>query len=101
MEFFWDFLGWAVTAQNLEGLFGSLNSEKCCFKSCMCMENAGNGLWIGPKTWDRNCRNSLENLWAVRDSPKIQWVWVGLTCVLNGCLVCIGPGMAVDFGFTK
>ena len=25
----------------------------------------------------------------------------GLTCVLNSCLVCIGPGMAVDFGFTK
>ena len=40
-------------------------------------------------------------LWAVRDSPEFQWVWVGLTCVLNGCLVCIGPGMAVDFGFTK
>ena len=67
----------------------------------MCMENAGNGLWIGPKTWDRNCRNYLETLWAVRDSPEFQWVWVGLTCVLNGCLVCIGPGMAVDFGFTK
>ena len=31
----------------------------------------------------------------------ISVVWVGLTCVLNGCLVCIGPGMAVDFGFTK
>ena len=56
----------------------------------MCMENTGNGLWIGPKTWDRNCRNSLETLWAVRDSPEFQWVWVGLTCVLNGCLVCIG-----------
>ena len=67
----------------------------------MCMENAGNGLWIGPKTWDRNCSNSLETLWAVRDSPEFQWVWVGLTCVLNGCLVCIRPGMAVDFGFTK
>ena len=24
-----------------------------------------------------------------------------LICVLNGCLVCIGPGMAVDCGFTK
>ena len=56
------------------------------------MENAGNGLWIGPKTWDRNCRNSLETLWAIRDSPEFQWVWVVLTYVLNGCLVCIGPG---------
>ena len=43
----------------------------------------------------------LETLWAVRDSPEFPWLWVGLTCVLNGCLVCIGPGMAVDFGFTK
>ena len=43
----------------------------------------------------------IVGIWAVRDSPKFQWVWVGLTCVLNGCLVCIGPGMAVDFGFTK
>ena len=25
-------------------------------------------------------------------------MWFGLTCVLNGRLVCIGPGMAVDFG---
>ena len=24
-----------------------------------------------------------------------------LTYALNGCLVCIGPGMAVDCGFTK
>ena len=65
------------------------------------MGNAGNGLWIGPKTWDRNCRNSLETLGAVRDSPEFQWVWFGLICVLNGCLVCIGSGMAVDFGLIK
>ena len=26
---------------------------------------------------------------------------VCLICVLNVCLVCFGPGMAVDFGFTK
>ena len=25
--------------------------------------------------------------------------WVD--CVLNGCLVCIGSGMAVDCGFTR
>ena len=23
------------------------------FKSCICMENAGDGLLIGPKTWDQ------------------------------------------------
>ena len=91
----------AVTAQEFRGAVWVFKFRKCCFKSCMCMENAGNRLWIGPKTWDRNYRNSLETLWAVRDSSEIQWVWVGLTCVLNGCLVCIGPGMAVDFGFTK
>ena len=48
------------------------------------MGNAGNGLWIGPKTWDRKCRNSLETLGVVRDNPEFQWVWFGLTCVLNG-----------------
>ena len=89
-----------MTAQKLGPVWVFLFHQNG-FKSCMCMENAGNGLWIGPKTWDRNCRNSLETLWAVRDSPEFQWVWVGLACVLNGCLVCIGPGMAVDFGFTK
>ena len=26
---------------------------------------------------------------------------VCVLCVLNVCLVCIGPGMAVDYGFTK
>ena len=29
------------------------------------------------------------------------WVWLVLTYALNVCLVCIGPGMAVDCGFTK
>ena len=29
------------------------------------------------------------------------WVWLVLTCALNVCLVCIGPGMAVDCGFSK
>ena len=44
------------------------------------MGNAGNGLWIGPKTWDRNCRNSLETLGAVRDSPEnsVGVVWFNL-----------------------
>ena len=26
---------------------------------------------------------------------------VCLICMLNVCLVCFGPGMVVDFGFTK
>ena len=27
--------------------------QKLCFKSCIDMKNAENGLLIGPKTWDR------------------------------------------------
>ena len=55
---------------------------------------------IGPKTWDRIVE-FLETLWVVRDSPEFWWVWFVLTYALNGCLVCIGPGMAVDCEFTK
>ena len=58
------------------------------------------GRMIGPKTWDRIVE-FLETLWDVRDSPEFYWVWFVLTYELNGCLVCIGPGMAVDCGFTK
>ena len=50
----------AVTAQkNLEGCWVFLFHQNG-FKSCVCMENAGNGLLIGPKTWDRNCGIVLE-----------------------------------------
>ena len=94
MEFFWDFLGWAVTAQNLEGLFGSLNSENVALNHVCVWKMPGMGCGSVPK-------HGTEIVGILRDSPEIQWVWVGLTCVLNGCLVCIGPGMAVDFGFTK
>ena len=34
-------------------MFGSFNSRIFGFKSCICMENAGKWLLIGPKTWDR------------------------------------------------
>ena len=37
---------------------------------------------IGPKTWDRNCRN-FGDCWAVRDSPEL----VGL---LGGNKLCFG-----------
>ena len=101
----WDRIDLNLLKPNIETVavmaVGCFKFINICFKSCICMGNAGNGLWIGPKTWDRNCRNSLETLGAVCDSLEFQWVWFGLTCVLNGCLVCTGPGMAVDFGFTK
>ena len=36
-------------------------------------------------------------------SPWVGAVWVNcvLIYVLNGAFVCIGPGMAVNWGFTK
>ena len=67
------------------------------------MKKAGNGPYdrsqnLGPKLW--NCFRILDS----RGPPQTVWaVWVDvvLTYALNGCLVCIGPGMAVDCGFTK
>ena len=62
------------------------------------------GRLIGPKTWDRIVRNSLGFFSPSVTAPWLLgavWVWLVLTCALNVCLVCIGPGMAVDFGFTK
>ena len=49
------FLGFSlvtVTAQKIRGCLGLLIPD-FYFKSCICMENAENGLLIGPKTWDR------------------------------------------------
>ena len=51
-----------------------------------------------------NCGIFEREKWSSRDcSTDVRGCLgvIGLTCVLNGCLVCIGPGMAVDFGFTK
>ena len=72
-----------------------------CFKSCICMGNAGNGLWIGPKTWDRNCRNFWRLYGLSVTVQNFSGCGFVLTYALNGCLVCIGPRMAVDCGFTK
>ena len=68
------------------------------------MNEAMRGRLIGPKTWDRIVRNSLGFFSPSVTAPRLLgavWVWLVLICVLNGCLVCIGPGMAVDCGFTK
>ena len=100
VRIYWGIFSPSVTAQKLGAVWVFLFHQNG-FKSCMCMENAGNGMWAGPKTWDRNCRN----FWRLYGLPvtvqNFSGCGFGLTCVLNGCLVCIGPGMTVDFGFTK
>ena len=59
------------------------------------------GRWIGPKTWDR----IIGNIFFAMEQPVtvgMGCLGVGcVDCVLNGCLVYIGPGMAVDCGFTR
>ena len=58
------------------------------------------GRLIGPKTWDRIDTRFLEP----RCSRSCFRGCLGVVCViyvLDVCLVCIGPGMAVDCGFTK
>ena len=55
------------------------------------------GRLIGPKTWDRIVRI----FGATLDSPLTVWAaWV-VIYALNHVLVCMRPGMAMDFGFTK
>ena len=65
------------------------------------LNEAVRGRWIGPKTWDR----IIGNIFFAMEQPVTMGMGclgVGcVDCVLNGCLVCIGPGMAVDCGFTR
>ena len=49
MEFFWDFLGWVVTAQNLEGPFGSLNAESVALNHVRVWKMPGMGCGSVPK----------------------------------------------------
>ena len=68
------------------------------------LNQAVRGRLIGPKTWDRIDRIFERKMEQSVTSPRLLgdvWVWFVLTCALNVCLVCIGPGMAVDCGFTK
>ena len=59
---------------------------------------------IGPKTWDRIDRIFESKMEQPVTAPRPFRGCLGvvcLTCALNGCLVCIGPRMVVDCGFTK
>ena len=58
------------------------------------------GRVIGPKTWDRIDTRFLEPRCS-RSCFKGCLGAVCVICVLDVCLVCVGPGMAVDCGFTK
>ena len=60
-----------------------------------------NGRLIGPKAWDR-----IDLIYGTQCEELVTvgmgYLGVGcVDCVLNGCLVCIGLGMAVDCGFTR
>ena len=68
------------------------------------LNEAVRGRLIGPKIWDRIDRIFETKMEQPVTAPRLLgavWVWFVLTCALNVCLVCIGPGMAVDCGFTK
>ena len=55
------------------------------------------GRLIGPKTWDRIDSRFFE-LRCSRSCFRGCLGVVCVICVLDVCLVCIGPGMAVDCG---
>ena len=68
------------------------------------LNEAVRGRLIGPKTWDRIDRIFESKMEQPVTAPRPFRGCLGvvcLTCELNGCLVCIGPGMAVKSGFTK
>ena len=71
----------------------------------MCRLNeAVRGRLIGPKSWDRIDRIFERKMEQPVAAPRPFRGCLGvvcLTCALNGCLICIGAGMAVDCGFTK
>ena len=65
------------------------------------MKKVGNGSYDRSQIWDRiDARFFFES----RCSRSCFHGCLGVLClirVLNVCLVCFGPRMAVDWGFTK
>ena len=65
------------------------------------MIKAGNGPYDRSQIWDRIDARFFFEPWCSRSCFHGCLGVVCLICVLNVCLVCFGPGMAVDCGFTK
>ena len=64
------------------------------------MENAGNGLLIGPKTWDRIMEKILD-IWDSREPPEtVVGCCVGIYAI-NSILVSRRPEMRMEIGSTK
>ena len=59
------------------------------------------GRLIGPKTWDRIDKIFGRKNGAARGCSMADFVVKSCICVLMGVLIEFGPGMAVNFGFTK
>ena len=62
------------------------------------------GRLIGPKTWDRIDKIFGRNMEQLVAARRLIWVHNDgfvLICALVVSLVYNGPGMALDFGFTK
>ena len=38
-------------------------------------------------------------MWTVSDYPRAVWVVHGEICAINDALMCIRPGMTMNFGF--
>ena len=62
------------------------------------------GRLISPKTWDRIDKIFGRKMEQPVAAPQLIWVHNDgfvLICALVVCFVYNGPGMALDFGFTK
>ena len=94
---FFGHLGQSVTAQKNQWLL----VFKLCIKSCICMIKVGNGPYDRSQIWDRIDARFFFEPRCSRGCFHGCLGVVCLICVLNGCLVCVRPGMAVNFGFTK
>ena len=65
------------------------------------MKKVGNGPYDRSQIWDRIDARFFFEPRCSRSCFHGCLGVVCLICVLNVCLVCFGPGMTVDCGFTK
>ena len=98
VRIFLGFFGEAGTAQNLEGLFGSLNSENVALNHVGVWKMPGMGCGSVPKHGTELWK-ILWTLGAVRECPGIDiGCYVGIYA-LNSMWVCMRPGIAMEIGF--